>query len=138
LAQISVLKPDDVVALRTAIEDWPQERRELHDQLLRYLQAVAIELRGLRTAVRGDAADGTSDPVADSLEALRRTQGELDRKISQIDIFHSRFDTALSEISNDRKARDAAPADKGLRRLVLALAAISGLSLLLGIYSVLR
>jgi hypothetical protein len=138
LAKISVLKPDDVIALRTAIEAWPEERRELHDQLLRYLHAVAIELRGLRNAVRGDAADSASDPVAESLEALRLTQGELDRKISQIDIFHSRFDTVLSEITSDRKARQAPPEEKGLRRLVFALAAISGVSLLLGLYSVLR
>jgi hypothetical protein len=138
LAKISVLKPDDVIALRTAIEAWPEERRELHDQLLRYLQAVAIELRGLRNAVRGEGADTAADPVSESVEALRRTQGELDRKISQIDIFHSRFDTALSEISSERKTRDAVPADKGLQRMVLALAVVSGLSLLLGLYSVLR
>lgn len=138
LAKISVLKPDDVIALRTAIEAWPEERRALHDQLLRYLHAVAIELRGIRNAVRGEGAEMAADPIAESLEALRRTQGDLDRKISQIDVFHSRFDTALSEISSDRKSRDAVPEDNGLRRLVFALAVISGLSLLLGVYSVLR
>jgi hypothetical protein len=141
VAKISVLKPDDVVALRLAIEEWPEERRELQDQLIRYLQAVAVELRGVRNALQGgDAKAGDDDegPVTDSIDAVRRMQDELSRRISEIDVFHNRFDTALTEISRDRKTASAPPETNGMQRIVLALGVLSGLSLLLGIYSVLR
>jgi hypothetical protein len=140
MARISVLRPDDVAALRLAIEEWPEERRELHNQLVRYLQAVAVELRGVRNAVQGDAKTGQEEesPVADSLESLRRTQDDLNRRMSEIDVFHNRFDTALTEITRDRKAASVPPATNGMQRIVFALGILSALSLLLGIYSVLR
>jgi hypothetical protein len=65
-------------------------------------------------------------------------QDELNRRISEIDVFHNRFDTALTEISRDRKTASAPPETNGMQRIVLALGVLSGLSLLLGIYSVLR
>ena len=140
IAKISVLKPDDVVALRTAIEAWPEERRELHDQLIRYLQAVALELRGVRNALQGGAKpeDSEEGPITDSINTIRHMQDELNRRMSEIDVFHSRFDSALTEIKGDRKAATIPPETNDLRRIVIGLGILSGLSLLLGIFSVLR
>ena len=142
----SVLKPDDVQAIRTAIDEWPAEQRELIEQLGQRFMAIAAEIRRMREAVAAvqkrpedDKPDERQESaLTAALAELRRTQEGLDRRMAEIDVFHSRFDGALSELKRDRKRPDAPPIDHTLRRMVFLLSLVSGTSLLIGIVSLLR
>jgi hypothetical protein len=148
-ARYAVLKPDDVQAIRSAIDEWPAEQRELIEQLGQRFMAMAAELRRLRDVVgtvrppQDAATDETPDArqdgvLAEALAELRRTQEALDRRMAEIDVFHNRFDGALSELKRDRKRPDTPPVDHTLRRMVFLLSLVSGTSLLIGIVSLLR
>lgn len=142
----SVLKPDDVQAIRTAIDEWPAEQRELIEQLSQRFMAIAAEIRRLREAVAAvQRPPGDDKPeeqqesaLTPALAELHKTQQALDRRMAEIDVFHSRFDGALSELKRDRKRPDVPPIDHMLRRMVFVLSLVSGTSLLIGILSLLR
>jgi hypothetical protein len=133
----SVLSPEDVAVIREAIESWPNEQRLLIDQLAQRLLPIAGELQRLRNAIDVREPSDTSG-LGEALAELRRTHEGLERRLSEIDGFHDRFDRALAALEAEKAARAAQPADHGLQRMVIVLAVISGVSLLVGLVSLLR
>jgi hypothetical protein len=133
----SVLTPEDVSVIREAIESWPTEQRLLVDQLAQRLLPIAGELQRLRGAIESPqpaASGGLTEAVAE----LRRSHEALERRLSEIDGFHGRFDQALAALETEKEARAAQPADRSLRRMVTLLAIVSGLSLIAGLASLFR
>ena len=133
----SVLSPGDVAILREAIESWPTEQRLLIDQLAQRLLPIAGELQRLRSAIESKQPLETGGGLAEALAELRRSHEGLERRLSEIDVFHGRFDRALAALEAEKEARAVLPADRSLRRLVIVLAAVSGISLIVGLVSLL-
>jgi hypothetical protein len=130
----SVLSPEDVSILREAIESWPTEQRLLVDQLAQRLLPIAGELQRLRSVVDSQQSPGG---LAEALAALRHSHEGLERRLSEIDGFHGRFDRALAALEAEKEARATQPVDRTLRRMVIVLAAVSGVSLIVGVVSLL-
>jgi hypothetical protein len=90
------------------------------------LQREAAEiLRG--TSKQVDDIVSQEDGISAALELVRANQTELSDRVSDIEVFHLRFDKVLSDF--DAKIRElSTAADRPMRRAVALLIAFSGLS----------
>lgn len=133
----SVLAPDDILALRTAIESWPNEQRLLVDQLAQRLLPIAGEMHRLRSVIEASQQQNQQTVGPDALADLRRSHESLERRLAEIDVFHGRFDRALAALEAHKEGRNAPREDRTLRRVMFVLSVISGLSVAVGLVSVL-
>jgi hypothetical protein len=70
---------------------------------------------------------GEDDGIAAALDVVRANQSDLARKISDIEVFHMRFDRILSEFG--RQIEDlGSSVDRPMRRAVALLIAFGGIS----------
>jgi hypothetical protein len=103
-------------------------------------QTLKVAAQEIREAVRGRGTAVSAEPsdVSGAIEELRSRQEELAKQLSALEVFHTRFDGALRAL--ERPKIEAAPEDdsnRGLRMAVIAIAVLSSLSLLVGLFSVL-
>ncbi len=121
----------------------PELRRWLDDLAAiqrAFEQTLKIAAQEIREAVRGGGAAVSAEPPDGSgvIDELRARQEELARQIAALEVFHARFDSALRSLEQPKT--EAAPdveSSRGLRLAVIAVAALSTVSLLVGLFSVL-
>lgn len=125
-----------------AVTPPPELRRWLDDlgAIQRaFEQTLKVAAQDIREAVRGRGAVVSAEPSggSDAIEELRARQEELARQIAALEVFHARFDGALKVVEERKtEASPVAESSRGLRLAVVAVAALSTLSLLVGLYSV--
>jgi hypothetical protein len=128
----------------TASAPPPELRRWLDDlgTIQRaFEQTLKVAANDIREAVRGRGAVVAAGPTPEGsgpIEELRARQEELARQLAALEVFHARFDSALRALEQPRTEPGAdSESNRGLRLAVIGVAALSALSLLVGLYSVL-
>lgn len=105
-------------------------------------QTLKVAAQDIRDAVKTRGVPVSTEAVIDAgpssaaIDELRARQDELSKQLAALEVFHTRFDTVLRTM--ERPPQEAArPQDsgKGLRLAVVVVAMMSGLSLLVGLYS---
>jgi hypothetical protein len=105
-------------------------------------QTLKVAAQDIRDAVKSRDVPASTEAVIDAgppsaaVDELRARQDELSKQLAALEVFHTRFDTVLRTM--ERPPQEAArPQDsgKGLRLAVVVVAMMSGLSLLVGLYS---
>jgi hypothetical protein len=106
-------------------------------------QTLKVAAQDIRDAVksRSVATDAVIDagvsPAA--IEELRARQDEMSKQLAALEVFHTRFDTVLRTMERPSvEAERPRDSGKGLQIAVVIVAMLSGLSLLVGLYSVLH
>jgi hypothetical protein len=105
------------------------DRIELLIEAQRRSQLVQREVSNAlsETSKQIDAIVSQEDGIGAALELVRTSQTELAGKISDIEVFHLRFDTVLAGF--DKRIQElTTAADRPMRRAVALLVAFSGLS----------
>jgi hypothetical protein len=105
-------------------------------------QTLKVAAQDIREAVRGRGAVATAGPPSGdpgAIDELRSRQEELARQIAALEVFHARFDSVLRSLEKPRTTEEMpeGESNRGLRIAVIGVAALSAVSLLLGLYSVL-
>lgn len=103
-------------------------------------QTLKVAAQDIREAVRGRGAVVSAEPSEGSgaLDELRARQEELARQIAALEVFHARFDSVLRSLEQPKaEAASEVESNRGLRLAVIAVAALSTLSLLVGLFSLL-
>jgi hypothetical protein len=122
----------------------PELQRWLNDLAVvraAFEQTLKIAAEDIREAVKSGAQPRSSNAVVDvaspeAIEELRTRQDELSRQLAALEVFHTRFDTVLRTMERPEPQADhKEDSGKGLRLAVVVVAMLSGLSLLVGIYS---
>lgn len=131
----------------TTAEPPPELQRWLADLAAvrkAFEETLKVAAQDIREAVRGRslplAVDGAPDsPVPSAaLEELRARQEEMARQLAAFEVFHARFDTALRTLERPQiDVNDREESTKGLRIAVVVVGLLSGLSLIVGLWSVL-
>jgi hypothetical protein len=125
----------------------PELQRWLNDLAVvraAFEQTLKIAAEDIREAVRGrnqTPVGGAVVEVAspDAIEELRARQDELSKQLAALEVFHTRFDTVLRTLERPQvELERREDSGKGLRLAVVIVGMLSGLSLLVGIYSVLH
>jgi hypothetical protein len=107
-------------------------------------QTLKVAAQDIRDAVKSrnvPATEAVIDATSPSaaIEELRAKQDELAKQLAALEIFHTRFDTVLRTM--ERPPQDSTRQEdsgKGLKIAVVVVAMLSALSLLVGLYSILR
>jgi len=105
------------------------DRLELLIEAQRRSQALQREASETMRNTAGKVAEITSQEngIAPALEVVRGMQAELATKISDVEVFHLRFDKTLADF--DRRIEELAnAADRPMKRAVALLIAFGGLS----------
>jgi hypothetical protein len=122
----------------------PELQRWLNDLAVvraAFEQTLKIAAEDIREAVKSGAQPRSSNAVVDvaapeAIEELRTRQDELSRQLAALEVFHTRFDTVLRTMERPEPRMDhKEDSGKGLRLAVVVVAMLSGLSLLVGVYS---
>jgi hypothetical protein len=144
LRNVTPLPPGDAAAaaaeidaLRAAIDSWPDLMRAQQKGLFQNLQSIGVELRRLREAVEAGRKNEPEGGLTEAISDLRKVQDGILERVGEIDVFHARFDLALQALERSRETHGAAPDNRAMRRIVLALSLVSGTSLVLGLVSIL-
>jgi hypothetical protein len=139
--------PNAVADTSTPAAPPPELQRWLNDLAVvraAFEQTLKVAADDIREAVRSATQARSSNTVVDvappeAIEELRARQDELSRQLAALEVFHTRFDTVLRTL--ERPATEPERKEdtgKGLRLAVVVVAMLSGLSLLVGLYSVLH
>jgi hypothetical protein len=134
----------------------PQLKRWLDDLAIvqrSFEEALKVAARDIRESVRGQPPaagpaegvdnEGMKELVA-ALAEIHSSQEALARQIEALEVYHARFDKALStlerptvEVAAEEEDAGESGEGRGLRLVVIAAAGVAALALLIGIWSVL-
>lgn len=134
----------------------PQLKRWLDDLALvqrSFEEALKVAARDIREAVRSrppapatepaESADNNTGEIIAVLSEVRASQEALTRQIEALEVYHARFDKALStlerpkvEVSGEDDESEGGEG-RGLRLVVIAAAGIAVIALAVGIWSIL-
>jgi len=154
---------EEVAAVTTQLQQVLDEGRALQRRTDHALRLIAAELRDLRERAESQPAaarapendrnendrnedDRNEDDrdqnggneksgIAKACAAIRETQADLARQLSEVGVIQARIDQALSALHEDGPPAPDGSDDRSLRRLVMVLAGMSGTALVLGILS---
>ncbi|HEV3485459.1 MAG TPA: hypothetical protein VG106_08630 [Vicinamibacterales bacterium] len=138
--------PNATVDISTPPAPPPELQRWLNDLAVvraAFEQTLKMAADDIRDAVRGrnqGSAGGAVVEIAspDAIEELRARQDELSKQLAALEVFHTRFDTVLRTLERPQvEVERREDSSKGLRLAVVVVGMLSGLSLLVGLYSVL-
>lgn len=126
----------------------PELQRWLNDLAVvraAFEQTLKVAAEDIRDAVKnGRAVPAVADAVIDgvpsaAIEDLRARQDELSRHVAALEVFHTRFDAVLRNLEKPQtEGTRHEESGKGLKLAVVIVAMLSGLSLLVGLYSIFR
>lgn len=147
-AASAIPSPDDASGPPPQLKRWLDDLAHVQRS---FEEALKIAARDIREAVRTrpaapapEAADnsGTGEIIA-VLSEVRASQEALARQIESLEVYHARFDKALSALERpkvevaDDEEESGDGEGRGLRLVVIAAAGIAVVALAIGIWSIL-
>ena len=121
-------------ALPDALRAWLGDFQSVQRQLEATLTGA---VRDVRAATRPPEADGASVAPSELMGRIEASQEELARQIATLEVVQARVDETLARLEGVHAAAPQDRSERWLRLAVFGLAALSGFSLLLGIWSLL-
>ncbi|MFZ1416111.1 MAG: hypothetical protein WAS73_16265 [Defluviicoccus sp.] len=122
----------------------PAEFRQWVDQVASVQRTFEATVRSVIGDVRAAEARATRRPAAElqaltaAVESLHGAVGEIARQLQGLEVFQARFDGLAATLEQaDAQRTKAAPADQRLVIAVAGVAALSLLSLVMGIWAIL-
>lgn len=129
---------------RGGVPAMPAEFRQWVDQVAAVQRTFEATVRSVIDDVRAAEARATSRPAAElraltaAVEHLHGAVGEIAKQLQGLEVFQARFDSIAATLERaDAQRTKAAPADQRLVTAVAGVAALSLLSLLMGIWAIL-
>lgn len=129
---------------RQGVPAMPAEFRQWVDQVAAVQRTFEATVRSVIDDVRAAEARATSRPAAEmraltaAVESLHSAVGEISRQLQGLEVFQARFDSIAATLEQaDAQRANAAPADQRLVVAVAGVAALSLMSLVMGIWAIL-